>query len=370
MTTDFYKVLGVERAASQDDIKQAYRRLAHLYHPDKAGGNEDKFKEINEAYQVLSDPQKRGQYDQFGQTFQGGGPNNEPGSGGFDFGGRGNPFEGFDFGQFSGGFGTAFDINDIFSEMFGASQTRTRGRRKGSDIAIDVELTLEEVFAGVDKELRFRSQAACPTCRGAGYEAGTALETCGRCQGLGTIRQARRSILGTISVQSTCPDCNGQGQRPARKCPECQGDGRVKQDRRVVVSIPAGIEEGMTVAVTGEGEAAGPRSTPGDLLVRVRVKPHPVFTRDGQRVRASARVPYPDLVFGAIVQVPTLDGSTRLTIPAGTQSGKEFHIRGKGFPANGSGRGDEIVTIEADVPKHLSRRAADLLQEFQSETTR
>lgn len=371
MATDFYKILGVERTASQDEIKQAYRRLAHQFHPDKTGGSEEKFKEINEAYQVLSDPRKRGQYDQFGQTFQSSPPGGGggPGFGGFDFGSQGNPFENFDFSQFSGGFGTTFDINDIFSEMFGGARTRTGRRRKGNDIAIDVEITLEEVFHGTDKELRFRAKTVCPTCRGAGHEPGTKLETCGRCGGAGAVREARRSILGTISVQSACPDCDGQGRRPARKCPECRGEGRLKQDRRVIVSIPAGIEDGATLAVTGEGEAAGPNSKPGDLLVAVRVKPHPVFRRDGQDVRATLRVPYPDLVFGANVEVPTLGGSVRLTIPAGTPSGAELLIRGKGFPANGPGRGDEIVTVEADVPKHLSRRAVDLLRAFQSETT-
>lgn len=364
MATDFYKVLGVERSASQEEIKKAYRRLAHKYHPDKEGGDEDKFKEINEAYQVLSDPQKRSQYDQFGGTpFQG---QAGAGFGGFDFSG-GNPFGGFDFSSFSQDNYSGFDFGDIFSEMFGGGRRGATKRHRARSIAVDVELTLEDVYSGVEREIALRTLVECPKCHGKGYEEGVKLTTCQRCDGQGSIQETRQSILGSIAIKRVCPECAGQGTVPREHCPECRGEGRIREIKRIRVEIPAGVEDGQTIVLQGAGEAGGARAISGDLHVRIHVKKHALFIRDGANVFLDKRLPYPDLVLGAEIEVPTLAGKEIVRVPAGMQSGGTLRLRGKGFTTESGRRGDEIVRLEAEVPKHVSRRGAQLLRELREE---
>lgn len=369
---DYYKILGVERAASLDEIKKAYRRLAHQHHPDKAGGNEEKFKEINEAYQVLSDATKRRQYDQFGRTFEGAGPGGFGFEGfrGFDFGGGRNPFAGFDFGNFNqaGGNFAGFDFSDIFSDFFGGTRARAARRRRGEDILVDVEVTLEDLYHGATKEFSFRTLVNCSSCAGRGYEKGTRLVKCAECGGEGAVQETQRTIFGSIAIQRPCPVCQGQGEAPEKFCPECRGEGRVRHLTNISVDIPASVTEGATLLVRGKGEAGGAKADAGDLLVRVHVKPHPQFERRGHDILSTLEVPYPDLVLGGTVQAPTLAGATVLKIPAGTASGAQLVIQGRGLPGESGRRGDQIVTVQAAVPKHPSRQARELLRELKLET--
>ncbi|QQS15846.1 MAG: molecular chaperone DnaJ [Candidatus Moraniibacteriota bacterium] len=357
MAKDYYQTLGVARGASADEIKKAYRKLAHAHHPDKKGGDEAKFKEINEAYQVLSNKEKRAQYDQFGETFsQGGGGG--AGFGGFDFG-RG--FEGFSNGNFhfEGGF------EDIFSDIFGGGRSRgSRSRRRGSDIQVDVEISFEEMAAGVRKTLSLRREVACSLCSGTGGKRGSKEQNCPTCHGAGQVRRTVRSILGTFQQAEVCGDCGGRGKVYAEKCLECRGSGRVKKTDEIPLDIPAGIEDGQMLSLSGEGEAGEAGSQPGDLLVSVHVRPHPVFSRRGNDVLSNISVSAVRAALGDTVDVETIDGLVSMKVPAGTQSGEVFRIRSKGLLPVGSswGRGDHLVTVTVRVPKHLSREEKRLFE--------
>ena len=364
---DFYEVLGLKRDASAEDIKRAYRRLAHAHHPDKAGGNEEKFKEMNEAYQTLSNEDKRRQYDQFGRTFEGGGQG-AGGFSGFDFGGQ-NPFEGFDFGNFSsqGGNFAGFDFSDIFSEFAGGTRAQSARRRKGQDILVDLEVSLEDLYENRSREIGFRTLVECASCKGVGHESGTRLIKCDACGGSGRTQEVKRTILGAISVQRPCATCQGRGEKPEKVCRECDGEGRVKDERRVGLEVPPYIKDGETFAVRGAGEAAGRNGVAGDLLVRVHVKPHKVFKRAGPDVLNEVKVPFLDMVLGAELEVPTLGGARKLRIPKGTQSGERLKLEGLGFK-NASGRhGDQIITVQVEVPRRLSKKAENLLSELKEE---
>lgn len=363
MAKDYYDILGVPRGSSKEDIKKAYRKLAHQYHPDKAGGSAEKFKEINEAYQVLSDDAKRKQYDQFGRTFEGAG--------------AGQGFEGFDFGDIFRGFGgfranqgtQDFDfggVEDIF-DIFG-SGGRARQRSRGADIQIDVEITLEEVARGVEKSFSFYKNARCPSCEGSGAKAGTSLETCPTCKGKGRITQARNILFGTFQTVTACPECEGSGKIIKEKCPQCKGEGRVKEEESVTLSIPSGVRDGELIEVTGRGEAGRKGASSGNLYVRVHVKPHPQLVRRNDDIYYKAGVDFTTAALGGEVSVPTLYGSETLTLSPGTQSGEKITLSGKGLPKfSGWGKGDEIVEISITVPKRLSRKAKDLLRELEKE---
>jgi len=364
MAKDFYDVLGVSRSASQDEVKKAYRKLAHKFHPDKLGGNAEKFKEINEAYQTLSDQQKRGQYDKFGRTFEGQGA---PGQGGAGFSG----FEGFDFGgaQGAGNFdfgGIGFE--DIF-EAFGGGSTRSSGvRTRGQDIQVDVELSLEEVAKGVTKTIPLYTFIACKTCQGSGAKAESASQTCSMCKGSGQVRQTRNILFGTFQSVAICPECGGQGKIIKEKCPTCKGEGRIKSQQEISVNIPAGVREGEMLEAQAKGEAGRKKSPSGNLYIRIHVKKHPHFTRKENDVLYNAQVNFVDAAVGAQIQVPTLYGKETLLMPAGTQSNATFRLSGKGLARVGSwSRGDEIVTVHIVVPKKLSPKARDLLHELKKE---
>lgn len=362
MAKDYYKTLGVARGASADDIKKAYRRLAHEHHPDKKGGNEAKFKEVNEAYQILSNPQKRAQYDQFGETFDtsGGGAGGGAGFGGFDFS-RG--FEGFSNGnfRFEGGF------DDIFSDIFGARGAggRRRAASSGADIQVDIEITFEEMAQGVKKTLSLRRSVACPSCSGSGGKKGTKETACRVCGGAGQVRRTVRSFLGMFQQVEVCAECRGKGKVFAEKCAECRGSGQVKKSEDVSVEIPAGIENGQMLSLDGEGEAGEHGSAPGDLLVAVHVKPHPLFERRGNDVLSKATLSSARAALGETIPVETIEGTVSMKIPPGTQSGEVFRIRGKGLrPVGGSawGKGDHLVTVSVRIPKHLTREERRLFE--------
>lgn len=360
MAKDFYEILGVGKGASDDEIKKAYRKLAHKYHPDKSGGDAEKFKEINAAYQVLSDKSKRAQYDQFGQTFdQRGGGQGGFGGGfsGFDFNGQG-----FDFGE---GFGDIF--SDIFGQGFGGGRQRDT-RRTGKDIQVDAELTFEEMVNGVQREINLRRAVVCDICHGNGGEPGSKEETCPVCKGVGRVKQVSRSFFGSFEQVVTCEKCNGSGKTFAKACHKCSGSGRVLEDQKLSVDIPAGIDNGQTISVQGKGEAGERGAASGDLYITVHVKPHSKFSREGNNIVSSEHISFSQAALGDRIDVQTIKGKLTMKIPAGTQSGEFFRIKGEGVPYLGrSSRGDQLVKIIVDVPRKLSRDQRKIVENLQRE---
>jgi molecular chaperone DnaJ len=353
---DYYEVLGVARDAGEDDLKKAYRKLAMQWHPDRNQGNteaEAKFKELNEAYDVLKDAEKRAAYDRFGHAaFEQGGPG---GGGGF---GGGGPFGG-------GGF------EDIFEEMFGRFGGGGRGQRaaagRGSDLRTQVEVSLEEAFAGAKKTIRFATSVSCEACKGVGAEGGAAsgVQTCGTCQGSGKVRAQQ----GFFLVERTCPTCGGAGRSIKNPCKICRGAGRVQRERSLNVSVPAGVDDGTRIRLTGEGEA-GQRGAPaGDLYVDIAVRPHPIFQRDGANILVRVPLRMTQAAMGGHVEVPSIDGGrSKVTIPAGTQTGDQFRLRGKGFSVlRSAARGDMYVQVMVETPQNLSPKQRELLEQFEAE---
>lgn len=353
MSKDYYKILGIDKNASQDEIKRAFRKLAHQYHPDKEGGNEEKFKEVNEAYQVLKDEKKRQAYDQFGSgAFDGSG-----GFGGFN-GGQG--FGGFDFSGFQG----AQDFGDIFGDIFsgfGGGQRRSRERR-GSDIQIDLDLTFEEAVFGTEKDITLTKAVSCKRCAGNGAEPGSGMETCSECQGHGVVIRAQRTILGTVQSKTTCEKCHGTGEIPKKSCTTCHGDGVEKKKQTHTITIPEGVDHGSTLRIRGEGEAVK-GGKPGDLFVRLHVKQDKRFEREGFTIHSETKIGFTQAALGTKVDVLTVDGDVELDIPAGTQSGTVFRLRGKGVP-HGRDRGDHFVVVTVVTPKKLSRHQKELLEDL------
>lgn len=350
---DYYEVLGVGKDASADEIKKAFRRLAVQHHPDKEGGDESKFKEINEAYEVLKDSEKRQRYDQFGHA----------GVGGASGGAGGNPFEGF--GGFQGqninfDFG---DMGDIFGSFFGGQQ-RSQSRR-GRDVETSIDLTFEEAVFGVDKTLKLNLEASCDHCKGNGAEPGYELKTCPTCKGSGQVVRVMRTILGNIQQAATCDDCHGTGKKPEKDCTVCHGKGVQKKEQKVELKIPAGIDDGATIRLREYGEAiqGGPK---GDLYVHIRVKAHKKFTREGDLILSHEKVDMITAALGGEIDVETVDGTVTMKVPAGTQSGSDFKLSGHGVKhPRGDGRGAQIVTLEVETPTKLSKKQKELLEEFQ-----
>ncbi len=345
MTRDYYEVLGVPRNASQEEIKRAFRRLARQYHPDvnKSPDAEERFKEINEAYAVLSDPEKRAAYDRFGHA----GVN---GMGGMP-----------DF--------TAMDFADLFEELFGFGFGRRGPRRpaprRGRDIHLKVTLTFEEAAFGVEKTVEVTRQEICSVCGGTGAAPGTQPVRCSTCGGTGRVRQTRQTFFGTLVQETVCPTCGGTGETVTTPCPECRGRGRVRRTVRRVVPIPAGVDTGTQIRLAGEGDAGEHGGPPGDLYLEVKVKPHPYFRRKGDDVILQISVNMAQAALGAEVQVPTLDGEATLSIPPGTQPGQVFRLPGKGIPhLRRNGRGDQIVVVDVEIPTRLNARQRELLEEL------
>jgi molecular chaperone DnaJ len=348
---DYYETLGVARGANADELKKAYRKLAMQYHPDRNPGDksaEHKFKEINEAYDVLKDEQKRAAYDRFGHAaFDGAG-----GAGGFRPGAGG---AGFDFGS---GFA------DIFDEMFGdfMGGRRGGGQQRGGDLRYNLELKLEEAFQGREMRIRVPSSVACETCGGSGAAKGSRPTSCQTCQGRGRVRTQQ----GFFTIERTCPACQGAGRVIEEPCRPCSGSGRVRKEKTLSVTIPRGVEDGQRIRLSGEGEAGMNGAPAGDLYIFIAVKPHPIFQRDGADIHCRVPLPMTTAALGGAVEVPTIEGTrASVTIPAGTQSGHQFRLRGKGMTGlHGRGRGDMYIDILVETPMNLTKKQQDLLREF------
>ncbi|NLK85920.1 MAG: molecular chaperone DnaJ [Clostridiaceae bacterium] len=350
---DYYEVLEVGRGASDTDIKKAYRKLAKQYHPDVNPGDknaEAKFKEVNEAYEVLSDPQKKARYDQYGHA--GVDPNS--------FGGAGAGFGDFDFGG----------IGDIFESFFGGGgfgrSSRSRnGPQKGADIRHSIQLTFEEAAFGVEKEISISRHENCSTCSGTGARPGTSPETCKHCNGTGQVQYRQSTPFGQFVNVKTCDVCRGEGRIVTNPCPDCNGRGKVKKTVKRKINIPAGIDDGQTISLRGEGEPGSKGGPAGDVYVTVAVRPHAIFRRQGNDVVCEMPITFVQASLGAELEVPTLDGRVKYSIPEGTQTGSIFRLKNKGIPyLRGTGRGDQYVKVEIDVPKKLNEKQKELLRQF------
>lgn len=357
MAKDYYNILGVSKGATGDEIKKAYRKLAHQYHPDKEGGDEAKFKEINEAYQVLSDPEKRKMFDQFGEA----GVNGAAGSGGMNW------EDAVRQAGFGGGFqsGVEFDLGDIFGDIFGGGRGRGRRQSKGQDIQVDMEVDFTEAAFGTKKTIELYRSETCEHCKGNGAEPGTPIKECTNCHGTGAVAQVQRSVFGAIRTQRVCSECGGQGKTAEKKCTTCHGITTQKKTARISVDVPAGIDDGQTIRVSGQGEAGPSGATAGDLYVNIYVKKQNKWRRDGDDVLSDIAIPFSTMALGGKVPVETVDGEVMLKIPGGTQSGKSMRLRGKGVHhLNGSGRGDHIVKVHVSVPKRVGHQVKKLLKEL------
>lgn len=349
---DYYEVLGVSRDASPEDIKKAYRKLAREYHPDANKddpGAAEKFKEISEANEILSDQEKRARYDQFGHA--------GVGTGGFDPGAGG--FEGFE------GFGGMGDIFDMFLGQMGGRTARPRGPQRGADLRYDLDLAFEEAAFGVEKEIDVPRVENCPTCGGSGAKPGTHPVTCKVCRGTGQVQVAQNTAFGRFVSVRPCDHCRGEGRVIDHPCTECRGSGHVRRRRRIQVKIPAGVDTGHRVRLSGEGQSGIRGGPPGDLFVVIGVRPHPVFNRNGEDVHIEIPLSFVQGALGTEIDVPTLDGEVKLKIPEGTQTGTSFRLKGKGIPRlRGFGRGDQHVKVLVVVPTRLDQKQKDLLRKF------
>ncbi|MBU6321270.1 MAG: J domain-containing protein [Patescibacteria group bacterium] len=361
MAKDYYSTLGVDKKASTDDIKKAFRKLAQKYHPDK-GGDEAKFKEVTEAYAVLGDDKKRREYDAYGQAFPGGGPSaGASGFGGFDFSG---------FQQAGSGFGGAdFDIGDIFGDLFGG-RGGARGREpRGRDISIDLEIPFKDAVFGTKRTVLLARVSTCELCGGNGAAPGTELETCKTCNGSGRVHETRRSILGEFTSVRVCGTCEGSGKVPKEKCLECKGHGVRRREVEIGITVPAGIEDGEMIRLPGQGEAVKAGQA-GDLYVKVHVAPHKVFHREGANLVMTLPVKLTDALLGASVSIETLEGKTlEVKVPAMKRAEELLRVRGRGVPVDSSGstRGDLIIRLEAALPHKLSHKAKQAVEQLREE---
>ncbi|MDP2683786.1 MAG: molecular chaperone DnaJ [bacterium] len=362
---DLYELLGVSKSATQDEIKKAYRKLAHQHHPDKTGGDEKKFKEINSAYQVLGNEQKRKQYDQFGQNF-----NQAGGQGGMNWEDMARASGGQ--GPFGGGFNqqnVEFDMGDIFGDLFGfgkRSGARARAQStQGNDIQTEMQVEFREAVFGIEKLIDLYKFNICDKCGGNGAEPGSKIETCQTCQGKGQVDRIQQTILGAFRSAVVCPDCRGEGQQISQKCSKCDGHGRAKESEKMKVKIPAGISDGETIRLTGKGEAGQKGTMPGDLFISIGVKPDPNFNREDDNIISELNISFSQAALGDKIKVNTLDGNVILKIPAGTQSGKAFKLSGKGVPhLRTRGRGDQLVTINVATPSRLNREQKKIFEQL------
>jgi molecular chaperone DnaJ len=356
---DYYEVLGVSKTASADELKKAFRRKAVELHPDKEGGDEEKFKEVNEAYEVLKDQQKRQRYDQFGHAGVGGAA------------GGGNPYEGF---QGFGGQGQSvnFDfedlgLGDLFGSFFGGGAGGGRRREsRGNDVETSVEIGFEEAVFGTEKKLKLTLDGVCEHCKGTTAEPGHDVKTCDTCKGHGQVTRAVRTVFGNIQQQTVCPDCHGKGKVPEKLCTVCHGKGTQRQSQTITLKIPAGVDDGAMIRLREHGEATA-NGAKGDLYVNIRVKPHKRFTREGMLILSDEHVTMADAALGTEIDVDTVDGPIRMKVPAGTQSGTDFKLSGHGVanPRGGS-RGAHIVTVVVDTPTKLTKDQQALLEQFRA----
>lgn len=356
---DYYEILGVSKSASADEIKKAYRKVAMQYHPDRNPGDkaaEEKFKEAAEAYEILSDQEKRAQYDRFGHAGVGGA------------GARGGGGMNMDdiFNQFGDIFG-----DDLFGSFFGGGQragTRQRGRgSRGSNLRIKLKLNFEEIAKGVSKNIKVKKYVSCTTCSGSGAKDKNSTQTCSTCGGNGQVRRVQNTFLGQMQTVATCPDCNGEGSTITAKCGACKGDGRVYGEETVSIDIPAGVQEGMQLNVSGKGNAGERGGSNGDLIILIEEEAHKELYREGLNVAYELHLSFTDAVFGIQAEVPTIDGRAKIKIPAGTQSGKIFRLKGKGFPSvNSYEKGDQLVQVSVWTPQQLSAEEKAALEKLSS----
>lgn len=355
---DYYEVLGIQKGASEDEIKKAYKKLARKYHPDMNPGDkeaEEKFKEVNEANEILSDPEKKARYDQFG--FAGVDPNYGAGAGGGAYGG------GFDFG----------DLGDIFGSFFGGGfgggqRRNPNAPQRGESIRASVSVSFTEAAFGCEKSVTLERSEQCPTCKGNGCAPGTTPEICPDCHGTGTVQTRRQTPMGVFASNGPCRKCGGTGRLIHQPCPNCRGTGAVRKRKTIKVNIPAGIDHGQTISLRGQGNAGKNGGPAGDLLITVMVQPHELFHRDGVDVFCEAPITFAQAVLGAELEIPTIDGKVKYSIPEGTQTGTVFRLKGKGIPVlNGRGRGDQYVTVTIETPRNLNKEQKEALRRF-SET--
>ena len=355
MAKNYYDILGIDKKASKDEVKKAFRVLAHKHHPDKTGGNADKFKEANEAYSVLSDDKKRAEYDTYGRVSDGGG---------FGGGSGGAGFEGFDFSNFSDfGEGSSFDLGDIFGDIFGGGRQR---QKRGRDISVDIELDFKESIFGTDKKIVLNKTSVCDHCKGSGGEVGTNFTTCTTCNGNGTVRETRRSFMGAFSQTKTCDTCKGKGKVPKEKCKKCKGTGVSFGQQEIKVQIPSGIESGEMLKLSGYGEAET-GGVPGDLYVKIHVKKHPKIIKEGHNLIMNLDVKLSDALLGAEYDVETLDGNLKVKIPEGINFGEMLRLKGKGVPVGTNQRGDLFLKIKINIPKKLSKDMRKTIEELRKE---
>lgn len=359
---DYYQILGVDKNATPDEIKKAYRKLAQQYHPDKGGKeNEAKFKEINEAYQILSDPQKRQTYDQFGSAgFSG---YSSPGGQAYDF-------SGFDFGNLGdmgGGFSDLFET--LFGGGFGGVSTKSKTKKKGTDLETIITLDFKEAVFGAEKEISLSRKEKCEYCQGSGIEPGFKEKICSTCQGSGEIRTKRQTFLGQFLQTEVCSECQGKGTVPEKKCFHCSGKGILNVTRKLKVKIPAGVDNGSIVHLRGEGGVGDFGGSSGDLYLHIKVNPHPSFIREGYNIKNEIDIDFFEAILGTQKEVSTIDGLVTLKIPAGTQPGKVFRLSGKGVSYNHR-RGDHLVTVNVKIPPKLTAKQKELLEEYKKEDKR
>ncbi len=360
---DFYEILGVSKSASADEIKKAYRKVAMQFHPDRNPGDkeaEEKFKEAAEAYEILSDTDKKSKYDRFGHAAFGPGTN-----GGSGFSGGMNTED--IFSQFGDIFG-----DDVFGSFFGGGSRRgggggagrARGQR-GSNLRIKMKLTYEEIAKGVIKNVKVKKHVLCTTCGGNGAKDKNSLQTCSTCNGSGQVRRVTNTFLGQMQTVSTCPTCNGEGTTVTAKCGACKGEGRVYGEETISIEIPAGVQEGMQLSMNGKGNAGERGGAPGDLIIQIEEEPHADLHRDGLNVAYDLHISFPDAAFGTHVEVPTIDGRAKIKIPPGTQSGKIFRLKGKGFPeVQGYAKGDQLIQVSVWTPQNLSAEEKEALEKM------
>lgn len=368
MTKDYYETLGVNKDASKDDIKKAFYKLAHKYHPDKKGGNEDKFKQVNEAYQVLSDDAKRLKYDQFGSVDgadYGGFSAQDGQSSGWDFSG------GFQNG--GDGFSSSFDfgnLNDIFSDFFqggmGGSGGGRREARRGRDISTEMQISFYDSVFGVNRKILITKTSNCLACNGSGAKPGSKMETCKHCNGQGKIRESKRTIFGNIASTKICETCLGTGTVPHELCDKCRGKGVLRREEEISIVIPEGIRDGEMVRMTGYGEAIS-RGTAGDLYIKINVMPHPVFKREGNDLVMNLNLKLSDALLGSKYSIQTLDGEIEVTIPEGIKINEILRVRGKGVPMSKNKRGDLLIKLNIKLPSKISRKSRELIEELKKD---
>ena len=356
---DYYQILGIAKSATEDDIKKAFRTLAHKYHPDKKGGDEGKFKEVSEAYAVLSDKKRRAEYDTYGRTFsgsqQGGG---QAGFGGFDF----SNFSGFS--GFQEGQGVEFDLGDIFGEFFGGAG---RGKaRRGRDISIDIEMSFKDAVFGTERRVLVSKLGTCPVCEGTGANKGATKRTCETCNGKGQIHETRNSFFGSFTSARQCPRCMGRGEIPSELCATCRGEGVLKREEEIRVTVPAGVENGEMIRMHGKGESA-PGAAAGDLYVKLHVRAEKNFTREGSNLITTLPIKLTDALLGGDYRIQTLDGETTIQVSPGVVHGEFIRVRGKGVPYGRGARGDLMVRVDIEFPKKLSKEARRLVESLRSE---